>query len=56
MRKLMLVPAAILAAGMLSTAVYAQDPGPGDGGPGWHQSAAEQTAVNGIPPYGGAQA
>ncbi len=36
MRKLMLVPAAILAAGMLSTAVYAQDQGPGDGGPGWH--------------------
>lgn len=36
MRKLMLVPAAILAAGMLSTAVYAQGPGPGDGGPGWH--------------------
>ncbi|HWY23600.1 MAG TPA: Spy/CpxP family protein refolding chaperone [Nevskia sp.] len=36
MRKLMLVPAAILAAGMLSTAVHAQDQGPGDGGPGWH--------------------
>ena len=30
---------------------------PGEfGGTGWHQSAAEQTAVNGIPPYGGAQA
>lgn len=33
MRKLMLVPAAILAAGMLSTAVHAQD---GGGEPGWH--------------------
>jgi hypothetical protein len=29
---------------------------PGDfGGPAWHQSSAEQTAVNGIPPYGGGQ-
>jgi hypothetical protein len=29
---------------------------PGEfGGPAWHQSAAEQTAVNGIPPYGGTQ-
>lgn len=36
MRKLMLVPAAILAAGMLSTAVQAQDPGEGPAGPGWH--------------------
>jgi Spy/CpxP family protein refolding chaperone len=36
MRKLMLVPAAILAAGLLSAAVYAQDEGPGAGGPGWH--------------------
>jgi hypothetical protein len=26
------------------------------GGPAWHQGAADQTAVNGIPPYGGAQA
>jgi Spy/CpxP family protein refolding chaperone len=33
MRKLMLVPAAILAAGMLSTAVHAQG---GDEQPGWH--------------------
>jgi Spy/CpxP family protein refolding chaperone len=36
MRKLLLVPAAILAAGMLSTAVLAQDPGEGPDGPGWH--------------------
>lgn len=36
MRKLMLVPAAILAAGMLSTAVYAQTEAPGAGGEGWH--------------------
>jgi hypothetical protein len=29
---------------------------PGEfGGPSWHQGAAEQTAVNGIPPYGGTQ-
>ncbi len=36
MRKLLLVPAAILAAGMLSAAVFAQGPGEGPGGPGWH--------------------
>jgi Spy/CpxP family protein refolding chaperone len=36
MRKLMLVPAAILAAGMLSTAVYAQTQAPGADGQGWH--------------------
>src|SRR5581483_4124891 len=36
MRKLLLVPVAILAAGMFSAAAIAQNAGEGPGGPGWH--------------------